>query len=175
MRPGLAIYQEAARLPCLAVSARLGTFAFARITGRGCRPVKSRHALPPNSGMAGLRRLFDHPAVLADGSSQGASMARPREVAFSCARSRMDRHVDRSRSAHRPMAQRDALFNTDVVGSSRCVVCRRHPSLLTFRSPFQLGAVGRSAGSSCGNQCSATHHNRNPRPSPPSRLSRSSL
>ena len=27
-----------------------GTFAFARITGRGCRPVKSPHALPPNLG-----------------------------------------------------------------------------------------------------------------------------
>lgn len=57
-------------------------------------PVKFLHAAPANSGLAGLRCLFDDPSVLADGSSAGAPLASTREIAFPRARPGLDRHVD---------------------------------------------------------------------------------
>ena len=111
-------------------------------------PVKSPHAVPPNSGMAGLRRLFHHPAVLADGSSQSPPLARARKLALPRAGPCLDRHVGRRGRAHRPVARRSLLLHSLVVDSRRPPVRHRHLHLFALRSPLQLGTARRPAGSS---------------------------
>ena len=71
--------------------------------------------------MAGLRRLFDHPTVLADGAPASPSLARTRALALPRAGPRLDRHVGRHRRADRPVAQRRALFDAvDLDSRSAC-------------------------------------------------------
>src|ERR1700688_3160828 len=85
-------------------------------------PVESLHALVANPGMAGLRHLFDHPTLLADGSSAGASLASKRGLALPRSGSRLDRHVGRSGHADRPVAERNVLFNALDVDSICSVI-----------------------------------------------------
>ncbi len=98
--------------------------------------------------MAGLRRLLDHPSVLADGPSARASLACQRAFAVPRASPCMDRHVDRHRRADRSVAQHRPLFDPLVVDSRRPAVRSRHLHLLPLGSSLQLGATRRPARSS---------------------------
>src|ERR1700758_928462 len=111
-------------------------------------PVESPHALPPNPGMAGLRRLFDDPAFMADGSSARASLAGKRGLALPGTGARLVCHVGWHGRADRSMAERNVLFDALGLGSICSAICDRHLSVFHCGSALQLGAVGRPARSS---------------------------
>jgi hypothetical protein len=143
--------------------------------GDSSPPVEFPHALPSNSGVAGLRYLFNHPTFLADGSSAGASLAGQRGFALPRSRSRLDRHVGWHGRADRPVAGRNVLFDALDLGSIRSVICDRHLSVFQRRSTLQLGAIGRPARSSRRSPGRSARNHRHSLAGAPSCLPRPSL
>jgi hypothetical protein len=144
-------------------------------TNASAPTLKSTHADPAHSGMAGLRGLFDDSVFLADGASSGTSLASARSFPVSSALARMDHHVDRDRKPHRPVAARCALFNAVGLATGRVLIRAWSVPLFASRSALQLGSTRRSARSSSPSSGASTRHNGDSLPHPPSRLPRPSL
>ena len=97
--------------------------------------------------MAGLRRVLNDSFFLVDGASSGASLARAYAFAIPRAGSCVDRDVDRIGEPHWPLAARKNLFRELDMGSGCNLARAGDLDLFAGRSAFQLGAIGRPAGS----------------------------
>ena len=75
--------------------------------------------------MVGLRRLFDNPRILADDPSSRRPVARKRAFTVSHTPASLDRHVDRSRCAHRRVALSRALFDALELAAGSAAIRRR--------------------------------------------------
>src|SRR5208337_4001347 len=113
-------------------------------------PVESAHVVRPHSGVAGLRRLFDHSLILVDGAPPGASLAGAGAFAAASAGSGLDSDVGGRGRADWSVARSGALFDRMDVDSRGSAVCRRRLSLFARGSAFQPGAAWRPARDSAG-------------------------
>src|SRR5260370_10577822 len=108
--------------------------------------IESPHAaLATTRRMAGLRRVFDHPRLLADDSSLCRAVACAASfissLALHCAVACVDGDVDRSRAGHVALARRPTLSRRlDLV---RCLfyVCFATLYLFAIRADFHSEAI----------------------------------
>src|SRR5690242_20665184 len=85
--------------------------------------LESSYVVSPPPGMAGLRRLFHGPTLLADGSSACSCMAGQRTFPFSSAGAGLDRYVGRHRGIDGSMAIGGAVHDRVGLGSFDLAVC----------------------------------------------------
>ena len=112
---------------------------------RVCPTLKSRDADSSHGGLAGLRGVFHHPFVLADGASTRAPVAGSRGVAIQGSCPCLDHDVDRHGQPYGCLAACRHLFQWLELDCSRMLVRARHPSLFAGRSALQLGTIRRPA------------------------------
>ena len=115
--------------------------------------LESAHAaLATSHRMAGLRRVFDHPRLLADDSSLCRAVACAASfissLALHCAGTRVDGDVGGSRAGHVALARRETLSSKLGVGSGGSAVCLRAVSIFAIRKQFQREATRRACGGS---------------------------
>lgn len=110
------------------------------------RKLESNDVVAANPGMAGMRGVFDHPSILAGGSSPGAALARASEVALSRIAPGVDRDVGWGRRTDRAVAAGRALFDGLELDSGSAAVCCGLLDLCASGNALQLGAAWRVAG-----------------------------
>src|SRR5260370_5367215 len=117
------------------------------------RTIESRHAELATTGrMAGLRRVFDHPRLLADDSSLCRAVACAASfissLALHCAVARVDGDVGRSRAGHVALARRPTLSRRLDFGRGQFNGWLRTVYLFAIREEFQRETNRPASGSS---------------------------
>src|SRR5271166_2102165 len=95
--------------------------------------------------MAGLRRLFDHPRLLANDSSLCRAVACAAPLAIYRAAARMDGDVDRDCPDHAALAERLAISNGLGMEPRSHALRRRSLCIFAIREEFQRKATRRPA------------------------------
>src|SRR5260370_10672100 len=129
--------------------------------------------------MAGLRRVFDHPRLLADDSSLWRAVACAASfiasLALRCAVASVDGDVGRSRAGHVALARRETLPRRLDLGRGHFNVCLRTVYPFAIREEFQREATRRASGGSWQESRAAAGHRWNPVTGPASGVPRASV
>src|ERR1019366_8847354 len=105
------------------------------------RAITPHAALATNHRMDGLRRVFDHPRLLADDSSVCRALARAASLAISSIAiygpvARVGGDVGRGRAGHAALARRPAVSSGLGVGGGSSAVRLRTVCLFAIRKEF---------------------------------------